>query len=449
MEKDLPELPDSLKEVAVFPEDPRYDKVRSNDFKVGQPKIVVLAETEEQVSDAIKYTARRKQAQSDSFPFSVRCGGHGLSATSVNDQGIILDLSRINQVSVIDKEKGIVKLQAGALWGDVAIKLHADQLVISSGDHGDTGVGGIAVSGGMGTILRSFGLTIDKVIGATIFTADGEKHVIDSDNEPELFCGIRGGGGQFGVVTEFLFQADKATAADAKISNPMIVQTINYSIANLFEFIQEWHHWFKNASNKLTSILFLNKGPDQTITVQTRNFWYGEETTESKQILEQALQLGTVSANTEVLMNYADFFPDEHARIEGKNTAFGKNTLVTDIPAEIAAEIEKLLEPSFVYGVELRALGGAVNGKAADFNAWPFREPEIMIAYWVNKEHAEEAIQLFRPIQDFGQGVYGAYSSDTSQEETARVWPGQTAKKIRELKQKYDPTNLFDQNREL
>jgi hypothetical protein len=136
----------------------------------------------------------------------------------------------------------------------------------------------------------------------------------------------------FGVVTEFLFQADKATAVNSKIANPMIVQTINYSITwkrnsvttpncppppripqkrsdsfslstmcflpsaviipmivqtinysitDLFEFIQGWHNWFKTASNKLTSTLFLNKGPDQTITVQTRNFWYGEETSES------------------------------------------------------------------------------------------------------------------------------------------------------------------------
>lgn len=443
------ELPQSLKDVAVFPEDPRYEKVRSNDFKVGQPEIVILAETEEQVIETINYTARIRQDQNEKFPLSVRCGGHGLAATSVNDQGVILDLSQMNQISVVDKEKGLVNVQAGALWSDVAVKLHSDQLVISSGDHGDTGVGGLAVSGGMGTILRSFGLTIDKVIEATIITADGKKHIVDKENEPDLFWGIRGGGGQFGVVTEFLFQADKATAVNSKIANPMIVQTINYSITDLFEFIQGWHNWFKTASNKLTSTLFLNKGPDQTITVQTRNFWYGEETSESKNVLEQALRLGTVSATTEILMNYSDFFPDEHARIEGKNPVFAKNTLVTHIPQEIAVEIEKLLELSFVYGVELRALGGAVNEKTADFNAWPFREAEIMIAYFFNKEYTDQAIQLFQPIQEFGQGVYGAYSSDTSQEENARVWPGATGKKIKEVKEKYDPTNLFDQNRQL
>lgn len=448
MERNVPELPDTLKEVAVFPEDPRYDNVRSNDYKIGRPKLVVLAETEEQVRETILYASQVKQAQETPFPFSVRCGGHGLSATSVNDGGLILDLSKMNQITVVDKEKGLVSIQAGALWGDVATKLHADQLVLSSGDHGDTGVGGLAVSGGMGTVVRAAGLTIDRVIGATLITADGEKHTVDATHEPDLFWGIRGGGGQLGVVTEFLFQADKVAPSSGIFKTPIIVQTISYTVTDLFEFIQAWHGWFKQSSNQLTSIMLLNRGVDQTITVQARNFWYGEETPQAKEVLAQALQLSDSTANTEVAMNYADFFPDEHARIEGKNTAFGKNTLVVDIPYEIVAEMEKLLEPDFVYGIELRALGGAVNEKTSDFNAWSFRDAEIMIAYWVNKEYAADAIQLFQPILEFGQGVYGAYSSDTSHEETMRVWSVPTANKLRTLKQQYDPEHFFTENRE-
>ncbi|MGO3790206.1 MAG: FAD-binding oxidoreductase [Enterococcus gilvus] len=448
MGKNLYELPHSLKEIAIFPEDPRYDTVRSNDYKVGQPKIILLAETEEQVSEAITYAASVKHGQEAPFPFSVRSGGHGLSATSVNDGGLILDLSKMNQITVVDKEKGLVRIQSGALWGDVATKLHADHLVLSSGDHGDTGVGGLAVSGGMGTVVRAMGLTIDCVVGATIITADGEKHVVDAAHEPELFWGIRGGGGQFGVVTEFLFQADTVVSTNPVFTTPIIVQTISYTVTDLFEFIQAWHGWFKQASNQLTSIMLLNRGADQTVTVQARNFWYGEETPQAKEVLAQALQLSDSTANTEVAMNYADFFPDEHARIEGKNTAFGKNTLVADIPYEIVAEMEKLLEPDFVYGIELRALGGAVNEKTSDFNAWSFRDAEIMIAYWFNKDSAAEAIQLFQPILEFGQGVYGAYSSDTSHEETMRVWSVPTANKLRGLKQQYDPMNVFTENRE-
>ncbi|WP_445449407.1 FAD-binding oxidoreductase, partial [Enterococcus faecalis] len=112
MGKKLYELPHSLKEIAIFPEDPRYDTVRSNDYKVGQPKIVLLAETEEQVSEAITYAASVKHGQEAPFPLSVRSGGHGLSATSVNDGGLILDLSKMNQITVVDKEKGFVRIQS-------------------------------------------------------------------------------------------------------------------------------------------------------------------------------------------------------------------------------------------------------------------------------------------------------------------------------------------------
>lgn len=300
----------------------------------------------------------------------------------------------------------------------------------------------------MGIIVRSFGLTIDKVIGATIITADGESHFVDKENEADLFWGIRGGGGQFGVVTEFFFQADKVPAY-SDLTTPMVVQTINYSITDLFVFIQQWHRWFRNSLPQLTSSLFLMKGTDGTIIVRARNFWYGAKSVESEVVLKQALVLGPVSETTETLMNYGDFFAPEHTPLEGKNPAYGKNTLVVHIPRKIAIEIQELLSSNFVFGIELRALGGAVNEKSSSFNAWSFREEEIMIAYWVDKAYANEATQLFQPIQQFGSGVYGAYSSDVSDAENARVWSPQTANKLKKIKQKYDPDHLFNQNREL
>lgn len=116
MEKTLPDFPQSLRKIAVFPEDHRYDKVRSNDFKVGRPKVVILAETEKQVRETIRYAARINGSHKD-YPLSVRSGGHGASAVSVNDHGIILDLSPLNRVTILDRSQGIVKVQAGALWG--------------------------------------------------------------------------------------------------------------------------------------------------------------------------------------------------------------------------------------------------------------------------------------------------------------------------------------------
>lgn len=449
MEKAIPELPASLKNVAVFPEDSRYDKVRANDYKVGHPKMVILAETEEHVSEAINFAARMNQEQQIKFPLSIKSGGHGLSATSVNDDGMILDLSRLNQITIVDEEKGLVKIQAGALWGEVAQQLNPHHLAISSGDHGDTGVGGLAVSGGMGILLRSYGLTIDKVVGATIITADGKKHWVDHENEPELFWGIRGGGGQFGVVTEFLFQADKAVPTISGFSVPIVVQTVDYSIKHLPAFIEAWHQWFDSSSTKLTSILLLNAGDDDTIVVQGRNFWYGDDSAQSREVFEKANNLGKVLKENQQSMEYSDFVKAQHTPLEGKNTAYGKNVLVAHISETIAKEIQYLLDKPFGYGVELRSLGGAVNQPTSSFNAWPYRQEEVMIAYWVNKDYAEEANRLFQPFLEYGDGVYGAYSSDASTIETSHVWNSEAADRLRALNRRYDPEQLFTQNRRL
>lgn len=449
MAKALPELPSSLQQVAVFPEDSRYAEVRSNDYKVGQPKVVILAETERQVIDTINYTAKVRESEGENFPLSIRSGGHGLSATSVNDGGVILDLSRLNQIEIVDKEQGLVKIQAGAIWGEVAKELTPHHLVISSGDHGDTGVGGLAVSGGMGIILRSFGLTIDKVLGATIITADGKKHWVDNEHEPELFWGIRGGGGQFGVVIDFLFQADKLPSESEDFAVPIIVQNIKYSVTDLPAFLKEWHQWFDQATSRLSSILLLNRGAEGAIVIQGKNFWYGAESSEAKAVLTKASELAPVIEEQSTPMDYSDFVKPENAPLEGKNTAYGKNTLVKELPLDIVEKIEQLLDYPFVYGVELRSLGGAVNEQAADFNAWPTREAEILIAYWVNNQHANESNEFFQPILDYGQGIYGSYSSDKSMEETNRVWPPAAAEKLRVLNQKYDSNNLFTQNRKV
>jgi FAD/FMN-containing dehydrogenase len=450
MTKSIPELPSSLQKVAVFPEDSRYDEVRSNDYRVGQPKVIILVETERQVIDTINYTAKVRESEGNNFPLSIKSGGHGLSATSVNDGEIILDLSKLNQIEIVDEEQGLVKIQSGAIWGEVAKKLTPHHLVLSSGDHGDTGVGGLAVSGGMGIILRSFGLTIDKVLGVTIITADGKKHWVDDKHEPELFWAIRGGGGQFGVVIDFLFQADRVASKSEDFAVPIIVQDIKYSVTDLPDFLQEWHKWFNQASIKLSSILLLNRGAEEgAIVVQGKNFWYGAESPEANTVLKRAKELAPIAEEHSTPMDYSDFVKPENAPLEGKNTAYGKNTLVKEIPSAIAGKIEELLDYPFVYGVELRSLGGAVNDRSANFNAWPTRNAEILIAYWVNSQYANESNKLFQPLLDYGQGIYGSYSSDKRMEETNRLWPSGIAEKLRKLNKKYDPDNLFTQNRKL
>ncbi len=130
---------------------------------------------------------------------AVRSGGHGISGRSTNDGGIVLDLGRLNEVTMLDS--GRVRVGPGARWGEVAQALAPFGLGMSSGDYGDVGVGGLATAGGIGFLSRKHGLTLDHVVAAEVVLADGRQVRADRDHHPDLFWALRGAGGNFGIVT--------------------------------------------------------------------------------------------------------------------------------------------------------------------------------------------------------------------------------------------------------
>jgi FAD/FMN-containing dehydrogenase len=125
----------------------------------------------------------------------VRSGGHGLSGLATNDGGLVLDLAHFNAVEVLDAAQGRVRIGAGATWGDAANALGEHGLAISSGDTKTVGVGGLTLGGGVGWMVRKYGLTIDNLEAAEIITANGETLHVSANEHPDLFWAIRGGGG--------------------------------------------------------------------------------------------------------------------------------------------------------------------------------------------------------------------------------------------------------------
>lgn len=245
----LQSLPDTLKKIAVTPLDPKYNSVRSNCFRIGSPALVLLATNVGQIKEAINFVAYLNKIENRKIPFSIRSGGHGMMMTSVNNDGIILDISQYNHVTIEDSSKGIVRIQAGAIWGDVAQILSPYQLAISSGDFGDTGVGGLSIFGGIGLMVRKHGLTIDNIIGAKLITGTGNIIWVDKDHHSDIFWGIRGGG-QLGIVTEFLFKAFKIPT-NKEIQTPVVSQKIMYKVDNIYHFLKKWRDWVDTSSIKL------------------------------------------------------------------------------------------------------------------------------------------------------------------------------------------------------
>nr|BFE78009.1 hypothetical protein GCM10020093_006100 [Planobispora longispora] len=223
---DYDAVPASLAATAVEPGDRGYDDARSTYVWPGSPGLVLRPSTPGQVAEALTFARRQN------VPLAVRSGGHGISGRSTNDGGIVIDVGAMNGVEVIDRERRLVRVGAGARWGEVAEALAPYGLAISSGDYGDVGVGGLATSGGQGFLGRSYGLTIDHVVGAEVVLADGRVVRADAGNHPDLFWALRGAGGDIGVVTSFDIEA-------AEVGD-VVFAVLVHDASDLAPFLERW-----------------------------------------------------------------------------------------------------------------------------------------------------------------------------------------------------------------
>lgn len=180
------------------PGDPGYDEARRsfNATIDRRPALIVQAQSVGDVVEAVRMGA------ADSLPIAVRGGGHSVAGHSMADDALVVDLSQMRNM-VVNPERRVAHVDGGAQWLDVDSAAFAHGLGTTGGTFGDTGVGGLALSGGLGWLMGIGGLTCDNVVGTQVVTADGDVVEVDAEREPELLWALRGGGGNFGVVTRF------------------------------------------------------------------------------------------------------------------------------------------------------------------------------------------------------------------------------------------------------
>ena len=197
----LDELRAGIRGRVLTPGDPGYDDVRPafNAMHQGRPAVVVRCGGTADVVEAVNFARDR------GLPVAVRGGGHSIAGLSTIDGGMLIDLGEMNGVQV-DAERRLVHVQGGAVLGDVDRETQAFGLVAPSGVVSDTGVAGLTLGGGYGWLRRKYGLACDGLVEAQVVCADGEVRTASADSNPDLFWAIRGGGGNFGIVTSFTFR---------------------------------------------------------------------------------------------------------------------------------------------------------------------------------------------------------------------------------------------------
>lgn len=354
----------------------------------------------------------------------------------------MLDLSAMRQISMIDPDAGLFSAQAGAVWGDVATALGPHDLVLTSGNFGDTGVGGLATAGGVGYLARSQGLTLDHLVRARLVLADGSIRWVNAENEPDLFWAIRGGATQVGVATDLVFRAERIGSEHADAS--VIWQEAAYQTDSLGDFVRGWGDWIRQAPRELTSFLSLYRVEAGRFVVQAKNMWAGTDVSGAEPVLQGAADLAPLLNHQAFLTPYPSVVPTPRSPHLGQQRIKMRDVLVDRVDAELGEAIEESLAHPSTAVAELRSLGGAVADVPAGATAWAGRHQEGLVATWLHPGGIEVQDASFAALQRLGTGAYGAYSSDTRPAFAELTWPGETGERLGSLARRVDPDWLFD-----
>jgi len=417
-----------------------YDRLRrvNNGLIDRRPAAIVRASSASDVQKIVRMAAERKAL------LAVRCGGHSFPGLSTCDDGIVLDLSLMNDV-VVDPEARTASVAGGALLGDVDAAGLRHGLVTPAGVVSHTGVGGLTLGGGMGWLSRRFGLTIDNLLGAEIVTADGQLLRINAEDAPDLFWAIRGGGGNFGVVTRFWFRMHPLGTT--------IVGRWVYPVKQAPAVLRRYRESLVDAARELTTMVVFTSS-ELRITA----LWSG-----SPRGGEAALaHFGALGDLTFASVAEASFLELQRAsdgRMAWGRRYYAKGGFLREVDDEtIAALAESIaMAPSPDSEVYILQLGGAVcdveesatpyAGRAAGHywiveGVWDDPSSDLKCVSWGRTTASRLAANSLR-------ANYVNEQSETGKDLTLSAYGEEKYNQLARLKWRYDPTNLFRLNQNI
>ncbi len=236
---------------AVGAGDTGYDETRAlwNGLTPRRPAAIVRCVGTDDVRTSVRF------AREHDLPLAVRGGGHNVAGTAGVDDGLVIDLSEMNDVTV-DAAAGRARAGGGATWADLDAATQAHGLATPGGVVSATGIGGLTLSGGLGWLRRKHGLACDNLVAATLVAADGTVHEVDADRDPELLWGLRGGGGNFGVVTELTYQLHP-------VGPEVFVTFVIHPIARAEEVLRSYRDWTEDLADEVSSLVVCGAVPEE------------------------------------------------------------------------------------------------------------------------------------------------------------------------------------------
>ena len=429
----------------ALPDNPRYEEARQvwNGMIDRRPAAIARARTTEDVVAAVNF------GREHGLEIAVRGGGHNAAGLAVVDDGLVIDLTEMNQVQV-DPERRIARAGGGATWGDFDAATQAHGLATTGGVISMTGVGGLTLGGGLGVLMRSRGLACDNLIGAEVVLADGSVVRTSETERPELLWGLRGGGGNFGVVTEFEYRLTRSTACTPGSSSiPGSARSRRCRPTGSRP---------RRRPDELNTFFALLNTPDGVPVVAFIPAYAGDAAAGEAAVAGYRA-MGEPIADMVGPMPYVALQQMLDDGFQAGPHVYWRSHFLTGLPDE-AIEIMVAAAnaaPSPLSSVLVEHLGGAVARVGNDETAFDHRDAEYnfaVIAVWTDPAEADANIawarDLWNAMQPYARGVYVNYLGvgDSAERVRAAYSPEKYAR-LAALKREVDPENLFHRNQNI
>jgi FAD/FMN-containing dehydrogenase len=431
----------------IGPDDADYDAARTVLVPIAagrRPAAVVRVANAEDVAAVVNF------ARDNSVELAVRSGGHSASGHSTVDGGIVLDLHDMKGLE-IDAANRTAWAETGLTAIEYTSATVEQGLATGFGDTGSVGIGGLTTGGGVGYLGRLHGLTIDNVLAAEIVTADGKLRRVDADHEPDLFWAIRGGGGNFGVVTRFQYRL----ADVSQFTGGMLI------LPGTPEVIEGFVRLASEAPDELSTIANIMSAPPMPFLpeeavgsiVLMGMLAYTGDPESAERVLAPFRALATPMADFVAANPYTTMYPPDDP--DYHPTAEARTMFIDHVDRETAELIVERLNAieAPVRVAQLRVLGGAMSRVPSDATAYAHRSGRIMVNvaafYEGDDDRASKADWVKRFSEALDQGDDAAYVNFVANEGEARTraaYPGATWDRLTEIKARYDSDNLFHLN---
>jgi FAD/FMN-containing dehydrogenase len=434
----------SLRGDLIRPDTVGYEEARRvhNAMIDKRPALIARCAGVSDVVNAVNF------ARENGLLVAVRGGGHNVAGTAVCDGGIVIDLSRMKGVRV-DAATRRVRAEGGVTWGELDHELQAFGLATTGGAVSTTGVAGLTLGGGLGLLMRKHGLACDNLVSADVVTADGKLHIASETEDADLFWGLRGGGGNFGVVTSFEYRAH----AVGTVLGGLVI----HPLERAKEMLRFYRELTATAPDELTAYAGLVTTPDGAAMSAILSCYAGPLAT-GEALLRSAREFGPPVADLLSPMPYTTVQRVFDPSYPPGLLNYWKSSFLRELSDDA---IDTLVEayaavPSPLTSVAIEHLGGAVGRVAESATAFSHRSAPYNVtvtSLWRERGESEMNTdwtrRLWEALQPAATGtVYANYLGQEGDDRVRAAYGANYARLVA-LKNRYDPTNLFRLNQNI